>query len=395
MTPCAYDESQTMSQTGRFDAIRRPAWLAVLLLAVTLLPSLAMALSASPDPRAAALIQELGLKSGAIAARDQPGWAVPKRIVVGYDDPALLQQLQAVAPAVEILTAAAEPAARAEQLASAQAVFGLCNAPTLEAARELHWIQALSVGVERCVVLPGLVERGIVLTNMQRTSGVPIADHAIAMTLALTRGLPQFIRQQQSGHWADQESELPVMREISGRTMLLVGLGGIGTEVGRRAHGLGMQVIAIRNSSREGPDFVARVGLPEELLAFAAQADVVVNSVPLTPETTGLFNAEFFAAMPNGSYFISVGRGQSTVTDALVDALRSGHLAGAGLDVTDPEPLPEGHALWAMPNVIITPHVAAVSEAQNQRYWILAAENLRRYVAGEPLLNVVDIQRGY
>ncbi|MCB1611309.1 MAG: hypothetical protein KDI60_06045, partial [Xanthomonadales bacterium] len=174
----------------------------------------------------------------------------------------------------------ADPARRAEQLAGAQAVFGLCDQATLDAAPELHWIQTLWVGVERCVVLPGLLERQILLTNMQRTSGMPIADHAIAMSTALMRGLPQFVRQQQAGHWADAESELPTMREIAGQTLLVVGLGGIGTEVARRAHGLGMRVIAIRNSSREGPDFVAQVGLSEDLLAYAAQADVVVNSLP-------------------------------------------------------------------------------------------------------------------
>jgi phosphoglycerate dehydrogenase-like enzyme len=185
------------------------------------------------------------------------------------------------------------------------------------------------------------------------------------------------------------------MREVGGRTMLVVGLGGIGTEVARRAHALGMRVIATRNSSREGPDFVARVGLPGDLAAFAAEADVVVNATPLTPETEDLFDEEFFAAMKPGGYFVSVGRGASTDTDALVDALRSGHLAGAGLDVTDPEPLPAGHPLWSMPNVIITPHVASNSDVQDEREWILAVENLRRYVAGEPLLNVVDLRRGY
>jgi len=365
------------------------------LLAASALLTSASALSGSPDPQATALIQELGLKQSDVAARDLPGWSVPKRVVLGSRNPQLLQQLQVVAPEVEIVVADADPARRAEQLAGAQAVLGMCDQATLDAAPGLHWIQTLWVGVERCVVLPGLLERGIVLTNMQRTSGVPIADHAIAMTVALMRGLPQFVRHQQARHWADGESEMPAMREIAGQTLLLVGLGGIGTEVGRRAHGLGMRVIAIRNSSREGPEFVDKVGLSDELHAYAAQADVVVNSVPLTTDTSGIFNAEFFAAMKPDSFFVSVGRGQSTVSEDLVAALRSGHLAGAGLDVTDPEPLPAEHPLWAMPNVIITPHVAATSRAQSQRYWILAAENLRRYVAGEPLLNVVDIERGY
>jgi phosphoglycerate dehydrogenase-like enzyme len=122
---------------------------------------------------------------------------------------------------------------------------------------------------------------------------------------------------------------------------------------------------------------------------------VVVNAVPLTPETTHIFNRAFFDALPRGATFINVGRGRSVVTDDLVAALQSGQLGGAGLDVTEPEPLPAGHPLWAMPNVLITPHVSASSDTQGARYWILIAENLRRYTEGEPLLNVVDIKRGY
>jgi phosphoglycerate dehydrogenase-like enzyme len=185
------------------------------------------------------------------------------------------------------------------------------------------------------------------------------------------------------------------MRELTGRTVLVVGLGGIGTEVARRAHGIGMRVIATRNSSREGPDFVAKVGLSDELLALAAEADVVVNATPLTPATTGIFNHAFFSAMKPGGYFINIARGRSVITDDLVSALRSKQLAGAGLDVTEPEPLPKDSPLWQMNNVIITPHVASTSGVQRDRYVILVTENLRRYVAGEPLLNVVDIERGY
>ena len=143
--------------------------------------------------------------------------------------------------------------------------------------------------------------------------------------------------------------------------------------------------IATRNSSREGPDFVDKVGLSDELLALAAKADVVVNAAPLTAKTTDLFDKRFFATLKPGTTFINIGRGSSVVTDDLVAALRSGRVGGAALDVTDPEPLPDGHPLWAMENVIITPHVASESGAQNERYMLLIAENLRRYVAGEPL----------
>ncbi|HVF36155.1 MAG TPA: D-2-hydroxyacid dehydrogenase [Candidatus Saccharimonadia bacterium] len=355
----------------------------------------AVAAKGAPDPRATALIAELGLKPAAVASRDLPGWKSPTRVVVATDDGELVTKLQSLVPGVEVLAAAEDDAARGAQLAEAQVVVGLCDAETLAAAKSLHWIQALWVGVENCVSVPGLAERGIVLTNMQRTSGRPIAEHAIALMLALSRGLPQFARHQHAGRWQRDPAAAHVMREVGGRTMLVVGLGGIGTEVARRGHALGMRVIATRNSTREGPDFVAKVGLPGDLLAYAAEADVVVNAVPLTPSTTGIFNRAFFDAMKPDGLFVNVARGRSVVTDDLVAALRSGRLAGAALDVTDPEPLPDGHALWSMPNVVITPHVAAESSVQGERDDILIAENLRRYVAGEPLLNVVDIARGY
>jgi phosphoglycerate dehydrogenase-like enzyme len=183
--------------------------------------------------------------------------------------------------------------------------------------------------------------------------------------------------------------------ELEGRTVLVVGLGGIGTQVAKRAHGLGMRVIATRGSRREGPDYVDYVGLADEVNELAGQADVVINTAPLTAGTRGMFNAAFFAAMKPSAYFISVGRGASTVTDDLVAALESGSIRGAGLDVTDPEPLPPGHPLWSMPRVIITPHTGGRSDKGRDRLFLLVQENLRRYVNGEPMLSVVDIERGY
>ena len=183
--------------------------------------------------------------------------------------------------------------------------------------------------------------------------------------------------------------------DLEGRTLLVVGLGGIGTAVASRAHGLGMRVIATRSSRREGPEFVAYVGLADELNTLAVQADVVINTVPLTEKTRGIFNKQFFDAMQPTAFFISVGRGASTVTDDLVAALQNGDIAGAGLDVTDPEPLPQGHPLWTAPRVIITPHTAGRSDRSRDRLFTVVRENLRRYVAGEPMLSVVEVERGY
>jgi phosphoglycerate dehydrogenase-like enzyme len=214
------------------------------------------------------------------------------------------------------------------------------------------------------------------------------------MMFALGRKLPAFMAAQREGQW-ERDLADEGMWAMEGKTVLVVGLGGIGTEVARRAHALGMKVIAIRNSRREGPPYVARVGLPGELLGFAREADFVVNTAPLTDATRGMFDAAFFGAMRRGAHFINVGRGQSVVTGDLVAALRSGQVGGAGLDVTDPEPLPPDHPLWQVPNVIITPHVSTRSDLGAQARWAVARENLRRYVAGERMLSVVDVERGY
>jgi phosphoglycerate dehydrogenase-like enzyme len=156
-----------------------------------------------------------------------------------------------------------------------------------------------------------------------------------------------------------------------------------------------MRVIATRASGHNGPDYVSYVGLPDELLKLSREADYVVNCVPLTPQTTAIFNREFFATMKRSAYFISVGRGRSTVTADLVAALGNGTIAGAGIDVVDPEPLPADSPLWRAPHLIITPHIAADTPAARANYGLLLRENLRRYVAGEPMLSVVDIERGY
>ena len=156
-----------------------------------------------------------------------------------------------------------------------------------------------------------------------------------------------------------------------------------------------MTVIATRDGGAGKPDFVSYVGKPDELLALARKADVIVSSVPLTPQTTGLYDAAFFAALKPTAIFVNVARGGSVVTAELVKALDEHRLAGAGLDVVDPEPLPPDHPLWKAPRVLITPHTSARSDLPGEARWTLAVENLRRYVAGEKMLLVVDPKRGY
>ncbi|GFE78974.1 2-hydroxyacid dehydrogenase [Steroidobacter agaridevorans] len=344
------------------------------------------------ESSAANVIERYDLQEADTPVKERKGWRKPKRILVGGMASRLGAELKAAAPDVEFI-AAGTPEAKAK-IASIDAVFGFCDADTLSAGKSIQWIQMVTAGVENCVSLPAIKERNILVTNMQRIAGPIIAEHVIAMTMALARGLDVYIPAQAQGQWIPR---LPPGRAttVDGKTMLVVGLGGIGSEVAKRAHALGMKVTATRNSGRSGPDFVSYVGLSDELPKLAAEADFVVNTAPLTPQTKGMFNAAFFGKMKPTAYFINIARGGSVVTSDLVDALNNKTIAGAALDVTDPEPLPAGHPLWKAPNLILTPHVSADSDLGSGAQLAVVRENLKRYSAGDKMLSVVDVTRGY
>jgi len=372
---------------------RRSALLAPLALCASAAATAAVpaAAPAAGSAAAAELIDKLGLHVAAQPVRERPGWRAPRIVLINEEMLELQPALQQAAPGVKLI---AVSAATPKQIAAADAAIGVCSAELLAQAKQLQWIQWPAAGVERCVQQPALHERHLLLTNLQRTMGASMAEHVLGMMLALSRHFDYFLKQQQQAHWA-RENTTPQLADLDGKTVLVVGLGGIGTEVARRAHALGMRVIATRASGRTGPDFVSYVGLPDELQKLAKDADFIVNCAPLTPQTTGIFNREFFETLKPGAYFISVGRGRSTVTADLIAALSSGRLAGAGLDVVDPEPLPAESPLWHLPNVIITPHISADTPGSAEQRNLVLIENLRRYAAGEPMISVVDIDRGY
>ena len=338
------------------------------------------------------LIEDAGLREGPVAARDFAGWREPGKIVV-RGAPELLGELREQYPSITFIGANTTAEAVAE-MPGADAVIGMCNDDIVAAADRLVWVQIGSAGAERCLGVDAVADGRILLTNMQKMSSPVIGEHAVAMMMALMRGLTVYGKAMETGAWDRSLAEPSGMTPIAGKTVLIVGLGGIGIAAARRAAGLGMRVIATRNSSRTGPDFVDYVGLSDELAHLAAEADVIINALPLTPETTGLFDKDFFDQAKRGVFFVNVARGGSVVTDDLVAALEDGRVAAAGLDVTDPEPLPPDHPLWQMNNVIITPHIAWYGET-GERHRALVKENIRRFVRGDALLNVVDPERGY
>jgi phosphoglycerate dehydrogenase-like enzyme len=377
----------------------RAAAVAAACLGAALIPAAAQDAASCDElcQAAAELIGRFELREGATPVRERAGWQQPKKIVVA-DEP-LADYLRTVAPGIEIVGVSGlrNYAGMAEAVVGADVLIGLCAPEILARGTSLKWIQLLNAGADSCATIPAVAERSILVTNLQRIQGPHMAEHAIALLLALARALPVYAVEQSEGAFSrgfrETRGERPV--ELEGKTLLVVGLGGIGTEVAKRAHGLGLRVLATRNSRREGPDYVEYVGLAEEYRTLAQRADVVVNATPLTPETRGMFDAQFFVAMRDDAFFINIGRGESVVTADLTAALQAGTIGGAGLDVTDPEPLPPGHPLWVMQNVIITPHIATSSDFRSERTITLVAENVRRYLRGDAVLSVVDLAAGY
>lgn len=373
--------------------------LAALLFALPLLAP-APSLAADGDGKSVTdLMTKLRIEESSVVAKDRKGWRKPKKIVVlgGVPD---RDAFAAMAPGADVVvvrdTASAVAAMKNADIILGLTSFpGICEPEILDGAQDLRWIHSMSAGVERCMAVPSVKSRDILVTNMRGVDSAAIAEHAIALALALGRGLETSAINTSRARWSREDQAASPMQVLYDKTMLVVGLGGIGTEVASRGHALGMKVIATRNSGRAGPEYVSYVGAPSELLTLAKTADVIVNTAPLTTETTGIFNSKFFAVLKPNALFINVARGGSVVTADLTKALNEHRLAGAGLDVVDPEPLPPDNPLWKAPNVIITPHVSSRSDLPGAERWILARENLRRYVAGEKMLSVVDLKREY
>ncbi len=260
----------------------------------------------------------------------------------------------------------------------------------LQQAPKLRWFHCSSAGVDP-LLCPEFIASDVVMTCAKGTPVGPLlAEHAFALMLSLSRGIAACVR---LNRWDGRSDGARSAYELGGKTLGLVGYGGVGRALAVRARAFDMDVIAVRRHP-ESESEVEQWGM-ERLGEMLARADVVVTTVPHTPETEGLFGAAEFARMKDSALLITVGRGQTVQTDALVEALNSGAIAGAGLDVVDPEPLPEDHPLWRCPNTVITPHMAGNAPERAGRNEALVLENLRRFVEGQPLLSTVDKQLGY
>lgn len=274
----------------------------------------------------------------------------------------------------------------------AQVILGNVPAAMLHGSPALEWLQTNSAGVE-AYIRPGVLAGDTLLTNATGAYGLAIAEHMLGMLLELFKKLELYRDAQKSGAWQSQGA----VKAVYGSTVLVLGMGDIGGEFAARCKALGAKVIGVRRSPRPCPEYADEVHLLEDLDSLLPQADVVAVTLPGTDATRGLMSRERLAKMKEGAVLLNVGRGFIVDTEALCDALERGHLSGAGVDVTDPEPLPPTHRLWNIPTAVVTPHISGFYHLRDTHERIVGIflENLRHFQAGEPLRNLVDFATGY
>jgi phosphoglycerate dehydrogenase-like enzyme len=284
-----------------------------------------------------------------------------------------------------------------QEIANADIVIGWSlRGDQIRAAKKLKWIHSTATAVH-ALMSPELHASGIVVTNAREVHGPVVAEHALALIFALAKRLPHAMRYQQQKHWAQQElwESTPPPREIRGATLTILGLGGIGRPLAKLAKSVGMRVLAVREHIERGSESGDQAFSFDELETALRPADFVVLALPVTAQTERLMNATRLAYLKPEAYLVNVGRGVLIDEPALIEALQSRRFAGAALDVTTQEPLPPGSPLWSMDNVLITPHIAGLTDKMWERHYDSFAENLNRFRKGEPLLWEVDQQRGY
>jgi phosphoglycerate dehydrogenase-like enzyme len=343
------------------------------------------------------------------------------RVLVTFAlEPELLERIRTVDPRVEVdlldreqrqllrgfrYPSERERAAVAEGLQGAfdraDVVFGFWGAELHRAftdagsigdvAPHLKWIQLTSAGADR-LLSSGFIESGITVTTVSGLHATPIGEYVLCVMLMFAKGAPGFLRAQVRHEWLRY-----MPKELLGATVGIVGMGHIGEEVARLAKAFGCRIVATRRSVQAATsDALADELLPaSELHRLLEASDYIVLAVPLTPETRGMIGDAELRSMKPDAVLVNIARGAVVEETALVDALRERRIAGAALDVFEREPLPEDSPLWELDNVIISPHISGGTEIYNQRAVDIFADNLRRYLAGEPLRNVVDPARGY
>ncbi len=280
-----------------------------------------------------------------------------------------------------------------KEIVDADAIVGGISKELFPKAKKLKWVQSLSAGVEAYSFWPEFMKSDVQLTNCKVVQGPTIGDHAFALLLSLTRGMHEYLPNRRQ--WKSRADAPKTMTELPGMTAVIVGMGGIGMQVAQRAHGFGMNVIGVDPKDIPVSIFAPTIVPPDRLDEVLPKGDVVFVAAPLTPESEHMIGSKQFDLMKQGAYFVAVSRGRLYDKGALIKAIDSQKLAGAGLDVTDPEPLTADDPLWQFDNIVITPHVASHAKGSDDRRLGVVAGNIGRFARGEPLTHVVDKSVGY
>lgn len=306
-------------------------------------------------------------------------------VVIPVTDEHVKLFTQAAPSAQFIFTYGKQPSK--EQVLEADTVIGNVPPAWLTESTNLKWVQLNSAGTDGYTG-KGVLPKDVVLTNATGAYGVAISEHMIAGLLSLMKKLFTYEKDQDAHVWSDRG---PVA-SIYGSKTLVVGLGNIGGEFAKRMNAFGSEITGIKRNTSNVPGYAAGVYTPDKLIECLKDADIVANCLPGVEETRRLYDKDAFAAMKEGAYFINIGRGMSVDSDALAEALNSGHLAGAVIDVTDPEPLPADHPLWNAKNLVLTPHVSGGyhTKETHDRIVKIAVSNIEKYLNNEPLMNVIS-----
>ncbi|MGC9329835.1 MAG: NAD(P)-dependent oxidoreductase, partial [Candidatus Hinthialibacter sp.] len=297
---------------------------------------------------------ELGFQEDQTVPQDDPGWTPPKKMIIQGFDERQIKMLQYVAPGMDIIHVRSRSDIK-DHIEDADALVGSIDPELLQAAKKLRWVHDRNAGVDR-LLFPEFVQSSVILTNGQGTHGPSISDHVMGFMLMLSKGQIERYQNQLKGVW-DRSSNFH-LQELRGKTLLILGLGGIGGQIAKRAAAFDMTILAVDPQKMEKPKYVQAIVPPGQMHDLLPKADFVVSTVPLTKHTLRYFDKTCFDLMKPTAYFINIGRGKTVNQDDLIQALEDQTIAGAALDVTDPEPLPADHPLWKMDKVIITPHVS-------------------------------------
>jgi phosphoglycerate dehydrogenase-like enzyme len=355
-------------------------------------------------PDLTAALREFQLPESNRSARELiPAWVAPQKLVVVVDKPERTAWLQQAMPKGTTVIGVRREAEITPMLADVDAVIEVnCNIAVGNAPK-LHWVHASSGGGDTCLAVPAVARGEAILTNSQKVKNTVLAEMGMGYVFALARSVDVGLENQRA-HDLNRRGGRPGKR-LEGATMLIVGLGGAGTEIARMGHAMGMKIIATDPVNRHPPDFVSHVGMPDELPALIGQADVVMVAAPLTPATRGLFNAAMFSRMKRDAIFINWARADIVVAEDLAAALKAGTIGSAALNWATYTPLTKDHPLWDAPNLILAPwggtsiaqsqDVSPKAARESEMRWLVVRENMRRFATGAKMYSVFDVARGY